>query len=225
MLRELKFEEYQNVRSLFDGFGYSLSIRAVLDGGNPGRIFADDPLHPRLAFALTIEGYLLAGDPSDPALRETMRQFFRDSIFTGQVYLDDDETLTLAVYPPEWADYLPELVPTHEVETSPRYHYLCIALDDPWRDHLPDGYTVRQMDRIFLDDNLRNDPDELIDPEMIRIAWGDVDNFLENGAGFYVTDGSAVVARCSADCSSGDQIDIGVETSPSHRRKGLDCGF
>ncbi|MBN1454266.1 MAG: GNAT family N-acetyltransferase [Anaerolineales bacterium] len=221
MLQELDFQEFENVHSLFNGFNYSLSIRAVLDGGNPGRIFVDDPGHPRLAFALTIEGYLLAGEYSDPDLRESMRQFFQDSIFTGQVYLDSDESITLAVHPQEWADYLPELIPTHEVEALPRYRYLCTELDYAWREHLPDGYTVHRMDRFFLDDDLRDDPDDLIDPRMIKIAWDSLDNFLAHGAGFYITHGGAIVSSCTADCRCGDQIDIGAETSPAHRHQGL----
>ncbi len=221
MLQELKFQEFENVRSLFDGFDYSLSIRAVLDGNNPGRIFVDDPKSPRLAFALTIEGYLLAGEHSDSALRESLRHFFQNSLFTGKVYLDSNESITLAVHPQAWADYLPELIPTHEVETLQRYHYLCTELDYAWQDHLPDSYTVHRMDRFLLDGDLCDDPDGLIDPEMFRIAWGSLDNFLEYGAGFYITHGSTLVSRCSADCRSGDQIDLGVETSPAHRRKGL----
>ena len=221
MLQELKFQEFESVRSLFDGFNYSLSIRAVLDGSNPGRIFVDDSRNPRLAFALTIEGYLLTGEHTDPALRESLRQFFQDSLFTGQVYLDSNESVTLAVHPQDWADYLPDLIPTHEVEALPRYRYLCTELDYAWRDHIPEGYSVHQIDRTLLDDNLRNDPDGLIDPEMIRIAWGDIYKFLEHGAGFVVKYGGAIVSRCIADCRSGDQIDIGTGTSPSHRRKEL----
>jgi len=221
VLQELKFQEFERVRPLFKGFDYSLSIRAVLDGSNPGRIFVDNSTKPRLAFALTIEGYLLAGDHYDPAVRKVLKQFFQDSLFTGQVYLDDNESQTLAVHPSAWADYLPEMIPTHEVEASPRYHYLCTELGYAWRDHLPDGYTIHQIDRTLLDDNLFPDPDGLIELEMIRIAWGDVDNYLEHGAGFIVEHGGAVVSFCTADCRSGDQIDIGVETSPSHRRKGL----
>lgn len=221
MLQELRFQEFENVRSLFDGFDYSLSIRAVLDGSNPGRIFVDSPGHPRLALALTIEGYLLAGEHSDPALRESLRRFFQDSLFTGRVYLDSNESITLVVHPQEWAGYLPELIPTHEVEALPRYHYLCTELDYAWRKHLPDGYAVHRMDRSLLEDDLRNDPDGLIDPERIQIAWGSLDNFLEHGAGFYITHGSTIVSCCSADCRSGEQIDIGVETGPAHRHQGL----
>ncbi len=221
MLRELKTHEYQYLRPLFEGFDYSLSIRAVLDGSNPGRVFADHPQNPRLAFALTIEGYLLAGDHSDPDLRESARQFFTDSLLTGDVYLDSDESITLAVHPPEWGDYLPEMIPTHEVEALPRYHYLCRELGYPWRENVPDGYSIHQIDRAILDGDLMADPDGLLDLEMIRIAWGDLDSFLEHGGGFIAAHQGEIVSECSADCRSGDQIDIGVATSPSHRRKGL----
>lgn len=221
MLQELKSQEFENIRFQFDGFDYSLSIHAVLDGSNPGRIFVDDRWHPRLALALTIEGYLLAGEHSDPALRESLHRFFQDSLFTGEVYLDSNESITLAVHPQEWAEHLPELVPTHEAEALPRYHYLCTELDYAWRDHISDGYTVHRMDRFILENDLRDDPDNLINPELIQIAWGRVDNFLEHGAGFYITHAGTIVSRCSADCRSGDQIDIGAETSPGHRRQGL----
>jgi len=221
VLRELTFREFENVCSLFDSFDYSLSIRAVLDGSNPGRIFVDAPHHPRVAFALTIEGYLLAGEYSDPVLRESLRRFFQDDLFTGRVYLDSDESVTLAVHPQAWASYLPDLIPTHEMEAVPRYSYLCSRLGYAWQDHLPAGYAVHQIDRFILDNDLRDDPDKLIDPETVQIAWGSLDNFLDHGAGFYVTHNGTLVSRCIADCRSGDQIDIGVETSPTHRRKGL----
>ena len=61
MLQELKSNEFEKARSLFQGFDYSLSIHAAIEGNNPGRIFVDDVYQPRTALALTIEGYLLAG--------------------------------------------------------------------------------------------------------------------------------------------------------------------
>jgi GNAT superfamily N-acetyltransferase len=221
VLRELKYQEFESVRPLFEGFAYSLSIRAVLDGSNPGRVFADRPRDPRLAFALTIEGYLLTGDPSDPALRESVRQFFVGSLLTGHVYLDSDESVTLAVHPPEWAGYLPEMIPTHEVEALPRLHYLCTKMSYPWWEAVPDVYSVHRIDRDILGGSLLADPDGLLDLDMIRIAWGDLENFLEHGVGFVVAHRGEIVSECTADCRSGDQIDIGVATSPSHRQKGL----
>lgn len=90
MFQELKPTEYEIVRSLFQGFDYRLSIYAAIEGNNPGRIFVDNREQPRTALALTVEGTLLAGDHSDPATIEGLRQLFEEQIFTGKVFVEDD---------------------------------------------------------------------------------------------------------------------------------------
>ncbi|MEW5869840.1 MAG: GNAT family N-acetyltransferase [Chloroflexota bacterium] len=221
MLQELGFQEFDKTHALFAGFDYSLSIRSVLGGYNPGRIFVDNHLNPRLAFALTFEGYLLAGDSEDPASLKAMRQFFQDSIFTGKVFLDDDTNLSLAVHPQSWENKLPELIPTHEVEKNLRYHYLCSQVQYDWRTNLPEGYVVQRYDRSIVDDGTINDPGELIDFERIKIGWGSLENFLDEGVGFCVIHENNIVSWCSSDCKTNDQIDIGIATHPAHRRRGL----
>ena len=62
MLQELATNQFERARPLFQGFDYGLSIQAAIDGNNPGRIFFDNLDQPRTAFALTVEGYLLAGE-------------------------------------------------------------------------------------------------------------------------------------------------------------------
>ena len=64
MLVELPTRAYEAVRALFQPFDYSLSIRALLEGRSSGCIFVDDLAQPQLAFTLTVEGYLLAGEPA-----------------------------------------------------------------------------------------------------------------------------------------------------------------
>lgn len=221
MLQELEFQEFEKARPLFAGFDYSLSIRSVLDGYNPGRIFVDDPLVPHLAFALTIEGYLLAGDSHDSACVEAVRQFFHDSIFTGKIFLDDDTNMPMAVHPQSWESKLPEVIPTHEVEKNPRYHYLCSQVQRDWRADLPEGYSVRRYDRSILSDSTIHDPGQLIDFERIQIGWGSLENFLDEGVGMCITHDNNIVSWCSSDCKTNDQIDIGIVTHPAHRRRGL----
>lgn len=115
MFHELTPDQFAHVRPLFAGFDYSLSLQAAIDGASPGRIFVDDPHHPRAGLALTVEGYLLAGEHDDPAILDALRQFLRDSIFTGQVYVNGDDSLSLAVDPGAWEARLPELIPTEVV--------------------------------------------------------------------------------------------------------------
>jgi hypothetical protein len=136
MMQELKIDDFERARPLFDGFDYSLSIQASIEGNNPGRIFVDDAARPRTAFALTVEGYLLAGDHDNPATNEALGRLLKEKIFSGQVYVNGDWSMSLAVHPRAWESKLPELIPTHEIEKNKRYHYLCRELNFDWRESL-----------------------------------------------------------------------------------------
>ena len=49
MMLELAMDQFECVRHLFQEIDYSLSILAVIEGNNPGRIFVDDSEHPQTA--------------------------------------------------------------------------------------------------------------------------------------------------------------------------------
>ncbi len=221
MLQELKPNEFERVRPLFEGFDYSLSIRAALEGNNPGRIFVDDVERPRTAFALTVEGYLLAGEHDNPATNEALRRFLKEQIFTGQVFVNGNESLSLAVHPSAWETKLTELIPTHEIEKLERYHYLCRAVKFDWRNHLPEGYTLHRVDATLM-----NDP-QVVWPDPVREffnpaeMWGALENFWAKGVSFCILHEQQVVAWCTCDCVAGSQIDVGIVTRPGYRRRGL----
>ncbi|HNS50678.1 MAG TPA: GNAT family N-acetyltransferase [Anaerolineae bacterium] len=220
MFCELTSDQLASVSPLFAGFDYSLSLQAAIEGLNPGRIFADDAAKPRTALALTVEGYLLAGEHNDLDILEALRQFLHDSIFSGKVYVNGDDTLSLAVHPDAWETRLPELIPTHEAEKVPRYHYLCSQVSLDWRAHLPQGYELRRVDRDLLaNSDLARSKD--LSEEEIEVYWGSLSHFFERGIGFCVLHGAQEVSHCTADCAAGTQIDVGIWTHPDHRRRGL----
>jgi len=221
MLTELKPSKYHKVLPLFQAFDYSLSLPAALTGNNPGRVFVDDHENPRIAFALTVEGYFLSGDPDDPVVIETTAEFLREKIFSGEIYLDDDTNLSLAVSPSQWEERLPEMISTHEVEKLPRYQYLCQESAYDWRGHLPPGYQVRAFDRDLLEDPALKIPDEILEWACIEIRWGSLDHFLQYGVSTCVVHNDQVIAVCQPDCFAADQIDIGIFTLPEYRRRGL----
>jgi RimJ/RimL family protein N-acetyltransferase len=214
-----EFGRVDTVRSLFEGFDYSLSISALVEGNNPGRIFVDDVAQPRTALALTVEGTLLAGDDTNPTTNEALRQLFKESIFTDKVFVEDDWGMMLAVHPQRWEAKLTQLIPTHQADVLPRYHYRCREVKLHWRDHLPDGYTVHQIDRALLANPVLTVPAAIL--ETIATYWRAVDHFLAKGAGFCVVHQNEAVSWCIADCTAGNQIDVGIMTVPAHRRRGL----
>ena len=208
MLQELKSNELEKARSLFQGFDYSLSIHAAIEGNNPGRIFVDNVYQPHTALALTIEGYLLAGDDSNLETDGALRRLFKEKIFTGEVFVNGDWSMSLAVHPETWEVKLPKLIPTHEVEKVERYQYLCDALKFDWRNNIPEEYTVRHVDRTLLSDA------EVVFPEPVREwmdfkeMWWTEGNFLSKGVSFVILSELEVVAWCTPDCIAGDRIDV-----------------
>jgi len=221
MLHELEPHEFRRAKPLFQGFDYSLSIHAAIEGNNPGRIFVDDARNPRTALALTVEGYLLAGDDGNPDTNEALRCLFRDMIFTGKVYVNGDWSLSLAVHPDTWAARLPELIPTYEVIKIERYQYLCRAVKFDWRANLPEGYTIRRLDQALLHETDVVFPEQMREALEIEEMWGTEESFFAKGVGFVVLDGREVVACCTSDCVAGDRIDVGIFTHRDHRRRGL----
>jgi RimJ/RimL family protein N-acetyltransferase len=221
MFQELKPDRFEFVRSLFQGFDYSLSVQAAIEGNNPGRIFVDDIHDPRTGLALTVEGYLLAGESEDLETIGALQRLFKEKIFTGEVFVNGDSSMSLAIHPQTWEEKLPALIPTHEVEKSERYHYLCHELKFDWRDHIPEGYSVRRVDSALLDDTEILFPDPLSEWMDYEQVWWTKENFLAKGISYAVLHGHEIAAWCTPDCVAGDRIDVGIITHPAHRRQGL----
>jgi RimJ/RimL family protein N-acetyltransferase len=224
VFQELQVHEFTKVRPLFERFDYSLSIQAAIEGNNPGRIFVDDVSEPRTALALTVEGYLLAGEHEDPETNEALRRLFKEQIFSGQVYVNGDWSMSLAVHPQAWEAKLPELIPGYEMTKDQRYHYLCHAVRLDWRRAMPEGYRVRRVDRALLHAGEDVLPDDVRDWMDIEEMWGTEENFLSRGVSFVALWGRKAVAVCNCDCVAGDRIDVGVFTAREHRRKGVGAG-
>jgi RimJ/RimL family protein N-acetyltransferase len=221
MFQELHSNEFKRVGGMFKGCDYSLSIHAAIEGNNPGRIFVDNPYEPRTALALTVEGYLLVGEDGNFESNEALHRLFIDRIFTGEVFVNGDWSMSLAVHPETWEAKLPELIPTHEVVKIKRYHYLCRTLRFDWRTNLPEGFSVRRVTQSLLHGN------EVLFPEVVR-EWMDIEevwwreeNYLSKGASFVVLCEDEVVAWCTPDCVADDRIDVGIFVHPAHRRQGL----
>jgi len=221
MFVELGADQYERVRDLYKGMDHSLSIHALIEGNNPGHLFVDDADQPRTALALTVEGYLLAGDDSDPTIREALRRLFEEQIFSGKVFVGVDSCMVLAIHPESWEARLPEIIPTHPADRLPRYLYLCKEVNLDWRAQIPEGYSVRLIDRALVEDPNLNFTDAVQEWVPLGQGWGSLDNFFENGGGFCVVHGHDIVARCQADCRAGERIDVGIITDPTHRRRGL----
>jgi len=218
-MQELPAEQYFLTRPMFEGLDHNLAVFATICGINPGRIFVDDVDRPQTALAITTEGTFLVGEECVPQTRQRLRDFIAHSVFTGQVSVEDSGAMSLQVYPPSWEARLSEIIPQREIEKAQRYHYVCRAPCVDWPARLPAGYRLRKITSGLLGEPQLRIPEDI--PRRIAAAWGDVGNLVTTGTGFCILCENEVVSWCVADCVAGDRIEVGINTDPGHRRRGL----
>jgi RimJ/RimL family protein N-acetyltransferase len=221
MLQELKQDEFKRVLPLFRQLDHCLALRAAIEGNNPGRIFTDDVDSPYTALALTVGGYLLAGEYNNQKTNEALSSFFAEQIFTGKIHVRSSDAMFLTVSPETWGSILPELIPTHDIIKRKRFHYVCCEVKFDWQSNIPSGYLIRRVDSTLLEDTQISFPPIIRRWMDIGEQWGTVENFLEKGISFCVLCGHEVVSWCSPDCVAGHQIEVGTITHPEHRQRGL----
>ena len=220
MITELEKSKYDNVRPLFTELAaYNVSISALLEGMNPGRVFVDNADSPQAAFMKTVEGHHLVGDPNNIAFINAINADFQENHYHDEVTVWGDDMM-LCVHPDAWRDSLPALLAPREPLTLARRHYVCMALKyDNWRDHLPDSYDVRQIDNDLLDESEFSIPEHILG--WINGNWGTRANYTHHGFGFCILHENTIVSWSIADCASDDRCEIGIHTHPDYRRRNL----
>jgi RimJ/RimL family protein N-acetyltransferase len=214
-VHELTQPEYERVRPLFHPLRYHLSSAAVLDGHCPGRVFVDDPARPRAAFMLSPEGCYLAGDPANRVFARALNQF----VVRRRTLGDHVSVLFLVIHPERWRERLPGVLAPHVPVEVKRRHYVCRLLRYDWRSHLPDGCTVRRVDRRLLENPRLTVPDHVT--HWMENNWASIDRFLRDGFGFATVRAGEVVSWSLSDSVSDDGCEIGIRTVPAYRRRGL----
>jgi GNAT superfamily N-acetyltransferase len=218
MIYRLKDGETGRVLPLLEKVDHALIVNAVVEGTAPGWIMVDDLDSPRALFASTPEGYHLIGSDQDESFKASLAEFI-----TGKI-IPEGLTAGWAViylhyYPDDWGRWLEivfgDLVPLKEYQ---RYFQLG-KLKIDWRQRLPPGYLVRQVDADLL---ARSDLKNIDALERQAVGnFHSVDGFLRNGFGFCCLHGNTVVSRCMADCVSEQSCEVGIRTDEEYRRRGL----
>ena len=84
---------------------------------------------------------------------------------------------------------------------------------------MPTGYQIARVDAALLAAQGKRLPKHITDS--IRIGWQNEANFLQNGFGFAALHHDQIVCWCLADVTVGTACEIGIQTVPSHQRRGL----
>ena len=182
---------------------------SMLDGRQKGRIFADDPDCPSAALFWHYAGFgFVAGEPDADFLEQVtamIRQehpcFVQDTALSRRFILQQDDPSA-----------------GHLLGNAPgivRSERLCFALRDRGapKPALPAGYRAQAADAGVLM-RLRGDVTPLF-------SWSSYDAFLQSGTACCVMRGDEPAAWAFSAAIGAGRMDIGVETAPPYRGKGL----
>lgn len=212
---ELKPIEFETARPLFRELAeLHLFATAVLNHDLPGRIYVDDINQPKSGFMSTKELQFLAGDPDNDAFNAALKQVFQETIFKGNAPEATLDEIDLTFVGDSWLHRLENLFGDWRWPPIPdrAYHYLCQQQRLNWRTLLPPGNEIRPLDTTLI----ATQPTDAHEFEVKPLA-----DFGERDFGFCALWDGHVVCLCSTDVISGAACEIGIETHPDHRRKGL----
>ncbi|MFQ5909039.1 MAG: GNAT family N-acetyltransferase [Thermoplasmata archaeon] len=227
MIHQLQPEDYPRVRPLFQPLDYQLIIRAVLEGMSPGTVYVDDVDDPASAFLCSAEGCFLAGDETNAAFNSALRDLLVEQFFAGDASGQTDEEISSAfnlaqvftVHPDGWISRFRVIFEGRKPQKLPRKYYTCSELKMDWRARIPEGCSVRRIDREIMGRAELDVPSHT--SSWMQANWGSIDAFMDRGFGFGTIHDRAVVSWSLADCVSGSECEIGIRTRQDHRRQGL----
>lgn len=215
---QLAPDTFQLAGHLFDTESH-LAITSALAGETPAELYVDDPLAPRAALLIVLDRRIfLAGAPHDATFGQGFAALLHERYTTPAPHSQPVER-TIAYTPHIWETVLPALFADIESRRMVRLAYRR-RLDRPIaRPIPPDGFTLRQIDAALVAEASLVNHQALI-AEMHSEAPA-VEAFLRSRFGYSLQHEHALVAWCLSEYNHGDRCELGIETLPPFRRRGL----
>ena len=207
-MHELKNWAFEMMEPLFaDLAEFNLSVAAVIERKSSGRIWVDAAENPCAGFLISPEGAYLAGSCADEGGEAGLKE-----VIPFGAYLIAD--------PEAWGEKLGRVWCNQFARGHGRSHYLFREkrLAD-WRERIPDGFAVVGIDAELLSRQGLGNVGQV--HEWIEDSWEEEKRFLKSGFGFCTMHGERIVSWCLADCVSGERCEIGIDSDPEYRRRGL----
>jgi GNAT superfamily N-acetyltransferase len=226
MIYPIKEQQYKKVRHLFhlleDKQPMCLS---VLEGIYPGRVFVDDMEHPDVALLTTFienEAHgvwaFLAGNPGNAGFNQNLNRAITDR----QIIPREAPMVLFTCDSQSWDNHVPTVATAGRLIRVPRYHFICREFKFPWKESLPEGYTVKR-----LSNDLRQISDLDIPEDVCNTLdkWAGIANKNFQDFGFVILDNigkiPVIVCWATIDFIANGFGDLGFFTQSNYRRRGF----
>jgi len=194
---------------------------AIIEGNNPGWVFADDLNTPKaaLVWAQGIEGFYLVGDASSAVFLEEL------NVHTEQVLKPRLRDLGVAWFEisgdESWNPVIENVFEKRNLESSQQWVYTPKPSQHESVMQLKTvgNCRLQRVDQHLLVDLSAGNKEFLL--TKLTQFWSSVDTFLNTGLGYALVDGEEIASLCFSGFVAGNIHGIDIETEVSRRRKGF----
>ena len=182
---------------------------SILENRQRGRVFTDDAANPQtILFWHYCGAAFIAGSYCDGFIQALNR-------FLSGTYEENQKQFTLFVNDEQWIKSVASIAKNMQsVKIGERlrfrFNYDQFKTINP---AVPKGYALRETDRrLYGKLQGRNIP---------SLFWHSPEAFFENGKGYCMLDGDNIACNSLSAAVGNQTIDVGIETTPDYRMKGL----
>lgn len=221
MIVELRPEQFGVIKPLIANFPpeQTVAIVSVIKRNTRGRIFVDDPLHPKTALVWVIYCmFYFLGDPENPAFNDDLHSFFKERLIPMNEEMDCGSFIMTLLTESGWKAYLDRFFHRFSVETGYRLAYY---FDEA--DFIRQAGISGSLEGVHkIDETLKKQENsaELIDN--ICEFWPSLSDFLKRGVGYYLLEQEGRIASACFSVAAADPYqEIVINTyEQTNRKKG-----
>ena len=206
---------------LTDMLDIHLSIVSLLEALSPGAIFVDDLNEPESVFGYSMRRFFLAGSPNNEGFNQEVKGFFNDTLYPNAAEMNIPH-FALHFSPLDWDDVIPKILEcTYAIKEGRHYYNIRTSqLNQGWRSLIPQGFSLKMVDRSLLEQTHLQNLDALKDEMQSERA--SLEDFFQNSFGFcLVHEDEEIVAWCMSEYNCADRCEIGIETQEDYQRRGF----
>lgn len=212
---ELTTPQFALVKPLFTGDHLALVIDAVIAGNSSGRIWADDTGQPANAFLWDGAQYYFAGDAANAGYLQALEALIATEIIARTCA--ERRSVYKLMTTPAWDATAQTLFAVHAPARRQRIflkHHTVMDVGE----HIPDGFTMQQIDGDLLAQRHLGHYDDLLEE---ITCWSSMEAFLQHGCGYCLLHGEEIVSRCTSEYTSAGKCGLGIETLQAYESQGL----
>lgn len=207
--------QYDRLMPLVTPLDYHLTLRSIVQGKTPARVYVDKVRRPQAAFIWKKGKAWLLGSPTSPIIDDLLYTLESDSFPVIHVHEVDYFRLH---YDERWGPVLDQVLHGLKHKEYPRSYYHMDAGGKKWDEDLPPDLKIEEIDEALLASEYGNIG--LVRDETVS-ERASVEDFLENSFGYAAMKGDEIVSWCMSEYNAGDRCELGIATIEKYQRKGL----